>query len=122
MLADRTLLAVTLVATFTAGSLTGWAARDRRAQAPYLPTAAEHVYAADLRALRDKGYDDAEMKEALRVHQQYLDAYQQWWRAFLDAHASNLDEVDRRFEAALGELKTRHDERAGGGAGAGGGR
>lgn len=116
MLADRTLLGVTLSATFAAGLLSGWAARDRRPQAPYLPTNAEHVYAKDLRALADRGYDDAEMLEALRVHQQYLDAYQQWWRAFLDAHAANLDEVDRRFDLALADLKRRHDERTGPGA------
>jgi predicted outer membrane protein len=114
MLTHKSLLGVTLTATFAAGGLTTLAVRDARPQAPYLPTNAEHVYAKDLRVLRDRGFDEAEMKEAVRVHQQYLDAYQEWWRAFLDAHASNLDEVDRKFESALADLKRRHDEKTGG--------
>lgn len=112
MLADRTLLAVTLATTFAAGTITGWTTRDRRAPAPFRPTAAEHVYAADLLALRTKGYDDAEMAEALRVHQQYLDAYGRWWDEFLNAHAKNLDAVDDRFAAQLATLAARHEARA----------
>ena len=62
MFADRTLLAVTLATTFVAGGMTGGVTRDLRPEAPFRPRAAEHVYAPRLRALRDRGFDEAEMR------------------------------------------------------------
>lgn len=115
MLADRTLLGITLVATFAAGGLSGWAARDRRGETPYRPTQAEYVYADRLAELRRRGYDDDEMREAVRLHQKYLDAYQRWWAAFLDAQADNFDEVDGSFERELADLETRFLKRRDGG-------
>ena len=113
MFADRTLLAVTLATTFLAGGMTGWVTRDLRPEAPFQPRSAEHVYAPRLKALRERGFDEAEMKEAVRVHQAYLEGYDYWWRSFLDAHSSNLDVVDRRFEEQMEALETRHRERGG---------
>lgn len=107
MLADRTLLSVTLAATFAAGGAAGWAAGSFGAAVPVVPTSAEQVYAPQLRALRDGGYEESDMRDAVRIHQQYLDGYQQWWKAFLDAHAANLDVVDRRFETELKSLDDR---------------
>lgn len=112
MLADRTLLTVTLAATFAAGGTAGWAAHARRADVPVVPTSAEHVYAPQLRTLREeKGFSDEEIAEATRLHQQYLDSYQQWWKAFLEAHAANLDVVDRKFELDLKALERRVEAR-----------
>ena len=105
MLADRTLLGVTLAATFAAGGMSGWAARDLRAEARFNPTAAAQVYAPRIRELKERGYDDVELKEALTIHQDYLDAYQNWWNAFLVAHEKNVDQVDRRFETRLQALE-----------------
>ena len=113
MFADRTLLAVTLATTFVAGGMTGWVTRDLRPEAPFRPRAAEHVYAPRLRALRDRGFDEAEMREAVKVHQTYLDGYDKWWQAFLDAHDSNLEQVDRRFQAQMDALEDRHGKRTG---------
>ncbi|MCE9635911.1 MAG: hypothetical protein K8T90_09415 [Planctomycetes bacterium] len=119
MLADRTLLGVTLVATFAAGGMSGWAARDHRSGANFNPTVAAQVYAPRIRELKDRGYDENELKEALTIHQQYLDAYQNWWKAFLDAHSANLDQVDRTFETRLSgleqqfRLRTRADAETG---------
>ena len=113
MHADKTLLAVTLATTFVAGGVTGWATRDLRAQAPFRPRAAEDVYAPRLAALRTRGFDEAEMKEAVKVHQAYLDGYDKWWQAFLDAHQSNLDQVDQRFEDQMDALEARFRERTG---------
>ena len=114
MLADRTLLGLTLVATFAAGSLRGWAARDHRADIPYRPTQAEHVYADRLADLRRRGYNDDEMREAVRLHQKYLDAYQRWWAAFLEAQSANLDDVDGNFDRELAGLESRFQTRTGG--------
>ena len=112
MFADRGLLAVTLATTFVAGATAGWVTRDLRPEAPFRPRAAEHVYAPRLQALRDRGFDEAEMKEAVQVHQAYLDAYDRWWQAFLDAHDSNLEQVDRRFQEQMDALEARHLERS----------
>ena len=114
MLADRTLLGLTLATTFAAGGMAGWAARNQRIDAPYRPTKAAHVYAVQLRALAEKGYDEQEVADAEKIHQQYLDSYQHWWQMFLDAHAANLDVVDRKFEERLAELDVRFRARTGG--------
>jgi len=111
MHADKSLLAVTLAMTFVAGGVTGWATRDLRAAAPFRPRVAEDVYAPRLAALRARGFDEAEMKEAVKVHQTYLDGYDKWWQEFLDAHQANLDQVDRRFDDQMAALVTRFEER-----------
>jgi hypothetical protein len=113
MFADRTLLAVTLATTFVAGAVTGWVTRDLRPEAPFRPRAAEHVYAPRLRALRDRGFDEAEMKEAVRVHQAYLDHYDRWWQSFLETHAPNLDVADRKFGEQMEALEERFRKRTG---------
>lgn len=113
MLTDRTLLGVTLAATFAAGGVSGWAARDARSAARVNPTVAAQVYAPQIQALKERGYDAAELREALAIHQQYLDAYQTWWKAFLDAHASNLDQVDLTFERKLEGLEQQFRLRTG---------
>ena len=107
MLADRTLLGLTLTVTFAAGGAAGWSAGARRSDAPPNPLDARQVYARQLAALRDRGYDEAALAEALEVHQRYLDAYQSWWQRFCEDHAPNLDAVDRRFETDLRELDAR---------------
>lgn len=114
MLADRTLLAVTLATTFVAGGVTGWATRDLRPDPPFRPRSAEHVYAPRLRQLRERGFDETEMRQAVQVHQAYLDAYDKWWQAFLDAHQANLDQVDRRFDEQMEALEARFRARSAG--------
>lgn len=111
-MADRTLLSVTLATTFVAGGVTGYAARDLQPQAPFRPRSAEYVYAPRLRALEQRGYDAAEMADAVRIHQEYLDAYDRWWQAFLDSHDANLEQVDRRFANELDGLELRFKARA----------
>lgn len=113
MLADRTLLGVTLAATFAAGGMSGWALREHRADQRFNPAVAAQVYAPQLRTLKDRGYDESEMKDALTIHQQYLDDYRTWWKAFLDAHAANLDQVDRTFETKLEGLEQQFRTRTG---------
>jgi hypothetical protein len=112
MLADRTLLVATLATTACAGFTTGWAARDRRGDPAHRPTDAQQVYASQLDALRAKGYDEQEMRDALRIHQQYLDTYQEWWNRFLEQHDRNLTKIDRLFEDELQQLDVRFRERA----------
>lgn len=113
MNAQRSLLGLTLATTFAAGCMSGWSARDLRAEPPFRPTKASSVYAAQLRALGAKGYDTAELAEAEKIHQQYLDSYQHWWQMFLDAHAANLDVVDAKFEEKLADLDARFRARTG---------
>lgn len=107
MLAEKSVLGITLAATFAAGGVTGFAVRDTRAERPYRADRAEDVFAGGLRELRAAGYSDAEMAEALRLHQDYLDGYTRWWRSFLDSHATVLDREDEQFEKALKELADR---------------
>lgn len=114
MLADRTLLFTTLVATAGAGFTTGWAARERKGDPDYRPLDARHVYADRLEALRAKGYDDAEMQEAVRAHQQLLDGYNLWWNRFLDEHDRNVTKIDSIFEGDMEKLELRFRQRTGG--------
>ncbi len=111
MLAEKSLLSVTLAATFVAGTVTGYAARDVKGEPPFVPTKAEHVYARRLAELRDRGYDKAEMAEALRIHQAYLDEYGGWWTKFLDGYRDSLSTVDTGFENACAELEVKFRQR-----------
>ena len=113
MLADKSLLAVTLAATFVAGSVSGYAVRDMRNPAPFQPTSAKSVYAKTFQGLRDRGYNDAELAAAMENHQAYLDAYGTWWTDFLDAHRDSLNAVDARFTRECDALEVRFRARNG---------
>lgn len=113
MLAEKSLLSVTLAATFVAGSVTGYAARDVKGEPPFVPTRAEHVYARRLADLRHRGYDKEEMAEAIRIHQAYLDEYGGWWTKFLDGYRDSLSTVDTGFEQACAELDVKFRARTG---------
>jgi hypothetical protein len=104
MLADKTLLSVTLAATFVAGTLTGYTARSLRPEPPFQPGRAEHVYARQLAELRGNGWTDDEIAAARTLYQEYLDDYGTWWTQFLETHQRNLDAVDSRFEKGFAEL------------------
>jgi hypothetical protein len=111
MLGEKALLSVTLATTFVAGGVTGFAVRDLRPDEPFRPRSAEHVYAPRLRALRDAGYSEPELREAVRIHQDYLDGYDKWWQAFAETHDANLAQLDGKFERELAELASRVEER-----------
>jgi hypothetical protein len=112
MLADKTLLSVTLAATFATGLFVGGALRSRpRAGAP--PIDAQTIYAPQLAAFEAKGYDAAEMDEARSAYTEYLDRYQGWWNEFLDLHRDNLDIADRGLEQRLAALAQAHAARKG---------
>lgn len=115
MLADRTLLAATVTATFVAGSVTGYTVREMRGDPPFRPGRAESVYARELTELRREGFDDAELAKAVKIHQDYLDGYQRWWNEFLDSRTAVFDQQDRRFEAEVRKLREEHDARTGNG-------
>ncbi|MCG3133771.1 MAG: hypothetical protein HMLKMBBP_01023 [Planctomycetes bacterium] len=113
MLAEKSLLSMTLAAAFAAGGVTGFAVRDTRAERPYRPDRAEDVFAARLAEFRAAGFDASEMSEALRMHQAYLDGYSRWWRDFLEAHKTVLEREDDRFEAEVRALEARVAARTG---------
>jgi hypothetical protein len=112
MLASKTVLAVTLAATFGSGMVVGRTMQPRiRGGAP--PITAPEIYAPQMADLQRKGYDDAEMKEALAAYTDYLDGYQRWWNEFLNLHTKNLDLVDRKLEERLDALAKAHASRTG---------
>ena len=113
MPADKTLLSVTLAATFAAGCFSGYAARDQRTEAPFQPKSAKYVYAKTFAELRTRGYDEQELADAVRIHQAYLDAYGTWWNEFLDAHRDNFAAVDAGFERERDALEARFQSRRG---------
>lgn len=113
MLADKTLLSMTLAATFASGVLTGFAAKgaDHGAGAP--PTDANAIYAPQLTELQSQGYDATEMTEARQAYSDYLKGYQYWWNQFLDAHRPATDGIDEKLEKRLAALSAKHVERTG---------
>ena len=114
MLADKTLLSVTLAATFTSGIFVGYAVKDARRSAGAFPTDPAVLYAPQLEELAARGYDDSELAEARGAYGDWLKRYQVWWNKFLDQYHSNLDQADAQKDKRLAELEARH--RAGKGA------
>jgi hypothetical protein len=113
MLADKTLLSVTLAATFASGAFVGFAARGDAAARRLAPTDPAVVYAPQLAELERRGYDAAEMKEAREVYTDYLRAYEYQWNVFLDMETKNLDGVERKREKRLDALDLKFRERTG---------
>jgi hypothetical protein len=113
MLADKTLLSVTLAATFASGVFTGFAAKGAARGAGVPSTDPAAVYAPQLADLQTQGYDGAEMTEARQAYSDYLKGYQTWWNAFLDAHRQNTDVLDVKLEKRLAALAAKHVERTG---------
>ena len=111
MLADRTLLGVTLAASFVAGGTAGWAARGREADIVYRPTDARSVYSQELRTLRDRGYDETEMNEAVRQCQAYLDAYHAKWDEFCGVYDKSLLVLDDHHRTEMADLEMRFRQR-----------
>ncbi len=114
MLADRTLLGTTLLVTFLSGGALGYLARDARRPAPVRPYAVETVFATQLDALAQRGYDETELGQARTIYTDYLGEYQTWLNAFFDTHTDALDRLDRRCEERLRDLEATHRERTGG--------
>lgn len=113
MLADKTLLSVTLAATFASGVFTGFAAQGAAKKDGVPPNDAAAIYAPQLAELEAKGYDAAEMKDAKQAYSDYLKKYQYWWNQFLDAHEANLRDIDGKLEKQLDALSAKHAERTG---------
>ena len=111
MLADKTLLSVTLAATFASGMFVGVAAKGASRGAGAPPMSPDVIYAPQLADLAARGYDEAEMAEARQAHADYLKGYQTWWEAFLDAHRANTDLIDSKLDKRLAALEARHQER-----------
>lgn len=110
MLADKTLLSVTLAATFASGTFVGFAARGNPG-AGVPPHDATAIYAPQLSELKVAGYDDAEMGEARQVYADYLKSYETWWNAFLDVNRAPLDKIEETREKRLAALASKHMER-----------
>jgi len=113
VLADKTLLSMTLAATFASGVFTGFAAKGAARGAGAPPTDPAAIYAPQLADLQSQGYDAAEMTEARQAYSDYLKKYEYWWNQFLDAHESNVRDIDGKLEKRLAALSAKHAERAG---------
>ena len=112
MLADKTLLSVTLAAAFASGTFVGYAAKGsgRTGPAPYDAAA---VYAPQLERLQAQGYDATEMEQAGQAYADYLKSYQYWWNEFLGSVDKNLRDVDAKLEKRLAALEAAHRPSAG---------
>jgi hypothetical protein len=113
MLADKTLLSVTLAATFVSGSFVGYAAGKGPARMNQPVVDAATVYAPQLEELRLKGYDEAEMTEARQTYTTYFNGYAYWWGQFLDGHKANVDDIEDKREKRLETLELKFRERTG---------
>src|SRR5262245_59384588 len=113
MLADKTLLSMTLAVTFTSGLAVGFAAKSARPARRGSSTDPAVVCAPELQELKDKGYDDAEMAEAKQSYADWLKGYEYWWTEFLDNQRKNLDIHDKKLDKRLDALAARHAQRAG---------
>lgn len=114
MLADKTLLSVTLAATFTSGMFVGYAVKGaRRGPAGVPPTDPAVIYAPQLDALAARGYDDAELTEAKQVYAEYLKGYGKWVNEFIDMKPELFDQIDHKKDKRLAELDERHLARVG---------
>ena len=113
MLADRTLLSVTLAATFASGVVTGFAAKGAARSTGAPPTDAAAIYAPQLEELQSSGYDASEMTEARQAYSDYLKGYQHWWNEFLEVNQKNCDLIEKKLEKRLDALAAKHRERTG---------
>lgn len=113
MLADKTLLSVTLAATFTSGMFVGYAVKDGRRGAGAPPTDPAVIYAPQLQELAAKGYDDAELAEARVIYADYLKGYGKWIDEFIDMRREVFDQIDKKHEKRLLELDARYRARRG---------
>ena len=113
MLADKTLLSVTLAATFSSGMFVGYAVKGTRTGPGAPPTDASVIYAPQLEALAAEGYDDAELAEARGAYADYLKNYGKWVNEFIDLHRGNFDTIDKKLDDRLGDLAARHRARRG---------
>jgi hypothetical protein len=113
MLADKTLLSMTLAVTFTSGLAVGFAAKGAHPARRGSSTDPAVVCAPELQALKDKGYDDAEMAEAKQSYADWLKSYEGMWTDFLDTFSKNLDIHDKKLDKRLEALAARHAQKAG---------
>jgi len=113
MLADKTLLSMTLAVTFTSGLAVGFAAKGAQPARRGFSTDPAVVCAPELKDLKEKGYDDAEMTEAKQSYADWLAGYERMWNDFLDTFSKNLDIHDAKLDKRLEALSKRHAERAG---------
>src|SRR5262245_27266157 len=114
MLADKTLLSVTLAATFTSGMFVGYAVKaGPRGAAGVPPTDPSVIYAPQLGELAARGYDDAELAEAKVVYADYLKGYDKWVNEFIDMRREVFDQIDVKKDKRLAELEARHRARVG---------
>jgi hypothetical protein len=111
MLADKTLLSMTLAVTFSSGLAVGFAAKGARPARGGYSTDPAVVCAPELQAHAAKGYDAAELAEAKQCYADYLNGYATWWNEFLDTYSKNLDLHDQKLEKRLAALAERHAER-----------
>ena len=113
MLADKTLLSVTLAATFVSGVAAGYAVKDNRRSAGAPPTDPAVIYAPQLEELAARGYDDAELSEARVAYAEYLKGYGKWVNEYIDMQRATFDQIDEKLEKKLADLDARHRARDG---------
>jgi len=114
MLADKTILASTLFVAFASGGAVGYSLNGGQAADGRNPYAARMVFKEQITELRTKGYEKAELDEAVDAYTRYLVEYQKWWDSFAESHAANLDLVDERLRERLAEIEARYRTRSGG--------
>lgn len=108
MLADKTLLSVTLAATFVSGSFVGAAVQKATGAPPAQPRDAASIYATQLAQLRDQGYGGEEIAEAHRAYEKHLKGYEYWWNQYLEANPKVFDKLDDDLERQLAAIEARH--------------
>ncbi len=106
MLADKTLLGTALALTFASGGTMGYFAHDSAGTQVKAYTA-EAVFAGKLEKLEAQGYDAEAVGEAREAYQRYLDEYQPWWDAFLEAHVDNLETIEAGLTERLQGVEDR---------------
>jgi hypothetical protein len=113
MLADKTLLSVTLAATFTSGIFVGYAVKAARRGQGAPPTDPAVIYAPQLAELAARGYDDAELAVARATYADYLKGYAKWVNEYIDMRRETFDQIDEKLAKQLAELEARHGARVG---------
>jgi len=112
MLADRAVLASTLVVAFASGGAAGYSLSGSAGDVK--PYAVETVFSEQIEDLRAREFAPAEVDEAVAAYADYLREYQKWWDAFVETHEPQLDRVDERLRARLQEIEAAHRARSGG--------
>ena len=111
MLADRAVLASTLVVAFASGGAAGYAVNGgAHTAAPY---AVETVFREQIQDLQQSGYSQTEVDQAVAVYSDYLAEYQKWWDSFVESHETNLDRVDEKRRLRLADIEAAHRARKG---------